>query len=155
MTGPGESGRPDGQARPPPRGRVSLKVLADLAAELLTEEEERQLRSRVARDPDAAELFAALDRVRIDLDGLDDEPVPDEVVAKLDLALAAEAAAEAGTGRGSGESTSPAISASASSGEVGVVTGAWLSSQDRTLEAVGRRWVTSCGMAVPHTSLYG
>jgi hypothetical protein len=95
VTGPDEPINPDGQAGPVPRGRVSLEELADLDAGLLTEDEERQLRRRIANDPDAADLLAELEHLHTalgELHELDDEPVPDDVVARVDAALAAAAA---------------------------------------------------------------
>ena len=100
MTEPGKlNGVPDRKAEPQSRDQVSLYELADLDAGLLTQDEEQRLRTRIANDPNAAKLLAALEQIRAYLTELRyDEPVPDDVMKRLDAALAAEAAAtEAGT----------------------------------------------------------
>jgi hypothetical protein len=96
VTGPGESGGPDGQVRP--RGQVNLEELAHLDAGLLTKAQERELLGRIAGDPDAAELLAVFDQVDTELGELGerDEDVPEDVVARLDAAIAAEFAAADG-----------------------------------------------------------
>jgi hypothetical protein len=119
VTEPGGPTSPDRQAGPAPRRRISLEELAeelaDLDAGLLTEEEEKRLRSRIAQDPAAAEMLAALAQVHDDLGALGqlDDEVPDDVVARLDAAVAAEAATArhdtaAGDDSSSGAGSSPA-----------------------------------------------
>jgi hypothetical protein len=69
---------------------VSLDELADLHAGLLTTHESDALRARIRDDPAAAELLAALDRTVTVLGELQDEPIPDDVAARVDTALRAE-----------------------------------------------------------------
>lgn len=84
--------RPEGGASGPP---WSLDVLADLHAGVLTEAEAARLWPRVESDPGAMAVIAALDATRTDLAALADAPVaplPPEVAARIDAALAAERA---------------------------------------------------------------
>lgn len=88
---------------------VSLDELADLHAGVLTDRESKALRARIAGDPAAAEMLAALDRTVAMLGELPEEPIPDDVAARIDAALRAEAAAPTQTPtqtRGSGQDSS-------------------------------------------------
>jgi hypothetical protein len=70
-------------------------VLADLHAGALDAKQSAALWARVNNDPDAQAVLAALDSVKLDLDGLGDapvEPMPAHFAAQLDNAIAAEAA---------------------------------------------------------------
>ena len=73
-------------------GPVSTELLADLQAGLLDDATAARLRQRVRRDPAAAAVLAALERVRQDLAALAADPtsaptVPPEVSARLTAAL--------------------------------------------------------------------
>lgn len=76
---------------------LTPELLADLQAGLLDDATAARVRRRVRDDPEAADMLAALERVRRDLAGLGAEldaesapPVPPEVSAKLIAALRAE-----------------------------------------------------------------
>ncbi|GGM66737.1 hypothetical protein GCM10012275_41530 [Longimycelium tulufanense] len=71
--------------------RWSLDLLADLHAGALDPEVEAELRSRVAADPQAREVLAALDATVDELAALPPVPMPAEVAERIDKALAAEA----------------------------------------------------------------
>jgi hypothetical protein len=73
---------------------ITPELLADLQAGLLDDDTAAALRQRIRTDPDAAEMLAALDRVRRDLADLatDDASAPDvpaEVTARVGAALQA------------------------------------------------------------------
>lgn len=104
----GDAPGPDhGGPEDPVGSGVSLDELADLHAGVLTDRESKALRARIADDPAAAEMLAALDRTVAVLGELPEEPIPDDVVARIDAALRAEAAAAAPTQtRGSGQDLS-------------------------------------------------
>ncbi len=74
------------------RGLRSLTdLLADLDAGLLGPAHAEQVRASTADDPRAASVQAALAATRAELAALPDPPVPPEVGARWDAALAAEA----------------------------------------------------------------
>lgn len=95
MTGTGGPVRPDdppsrSTERPP---EWSLELLADLHADALTGRVTARLRPRVAADPQARTVLAALDATVADLAALPTEcptRMPDAVVQRLDAALAIE-----------------------------------------------------------------
>jgi anti-sigma factor RsiW len=73
---------------------ITLEQLADLQAGLLDDATATALRQRIRADPDAAEMLAALDRVRRDLADLGTDhasapDVPAEVTARVGAALQA------------------------------------------------------------------
>jgi hypothetical protein len=73
---------------------ITLDQLADLQAGLLDDDAAAALRQRIRADPDAAEMLAALDRVRRDLSDLGTDhgsapDVPAEVTARVGAALQA------------------------------------------------------------------
>jgi hypothetical protein len=73
---------------------ITPELLADLQAGLLDDGDAAVLRQRIRTDKDAAEMLAALDRVRRDLSdlGTDDASAPDvpaEVTARIGAALQA------------------------------------------------------------------
>lgn len=88
------------------QGGVSIDELADLQAGLLTSRESAALRARIDADPHAARLLAALEQTVVELGELPDEPIPDDVAARIDAALQTEIAAAAGDGAGSAASRS-------------------------------------------------
>jgi hypothetical protein len=69
----------------------SVDLLADLHAGVLDEETEAVLRPRVEADPDARAVLEALDATLADLSSLPPIPMPRDVAARIDAALAAEA----------------------------------------------------------------
>jgi hypothetical protein len=69
----------------------SVDLLADLHAGVLDEETEALLRPRVEADPDARAVLEALDATLADLASLPPIPMPRDVAARIDAALAAEA----------------------------------------------------------------
>ncbi|AKS31618.1 hypothetical protein [Mycolicibacterium goodii] len=76
--------------RAPIEGPITPELLADLQAGLLDDATAARVRRRVRDDPAAADMLAALDRVRRDVAELGPEtapPVPAEVSAKLIAAL--------------------------------------------------------------------
>jgi hypothetical protein len=83
----------DGNAGHEP-GPITLEMLANLQAGLLDDDAAAALRQRIRTDPGAAEMLAALDRVRSDLAdlGTDEASAPDvpgEVTARVGAALQA------------------------------------------------------------------
>jgi hypothetical protein len=73
---------------------LTLELLADLQAGLLDDDAAAALRERIRTDRDAAEMLAALDRVRRDLadlgaDSASASDVPAEVTARIGTALQA------------------------------------------------------------------
>ncbi|WP_410667117.1 hypothetical protein [Amycolatopsis sp. cmx-4-68] len=75
----------------------SVDVLADLHAGVLDDDRAAELWPLVKADPEAREILAALDATQADLASLADAPAPPmpaELAARLDAALAAEAAAK-------------------------------------------------------------
>lgn len=94
VTEPREPHNLDGPAEAASRKRFSLEELADLDAGLLTDDEEQQLRGRIVNDPAATEPLDELRQVRTilgELRNTEDEPIPDDVAARIAAALAAEA----------------------------------------------------------------
>lgn len=82
----------------PAQAPLTLELLADLHAGLFDEPVAAQLRRRVAADPQAAEVLAALAATVADLAALPHQrtaPIPERVARRLDTALATE---RAGTG---------------------------------------------------------
>jgi hypothetical protein len=73
----------------------SVDLLADLHAGALDEADEAELRPRVAADPEARAVLAALDRTRAQLASLPRLTMPDAVAARIESALAGEAHAAA------------------------------------------------------------
>lgn len=73
-------------------GRLT-DLLADLDADLLTPDESARVRASLAGNPRAAAVRAALDATRSELAALPAPPLPPEVTARWDAALAAEAQA--------------------------------------------------------------
>lgn len=74
----------------------SVDVLADLHAGVLDEQEAARLWPQVEADPQARAVIEALEATTADLSQLDSEPVepiPDDVAARIDAALARERAA--------------------------------------------------------------
>lgn len=69
---------------------IELEQLADLQAGLLTAPEERALRERIEREPAVAQMWHALETTRNQLRRLQQRPVPDDVAARLEAAIAAE-----------------------------------------------------------------
>src|SRR4051812_20553350 len=69
----------------------SVDLLADLHAGVLDAETEALLRPRVEADPDARAVLEALDATLADLSSLPPIPMPRDVAARIDAALAAEA----------------------------------------------------------------
>jgi hypothetical protein len=69
----------------------SVDLLADLHAGVLDEETANALRPRVEADPDARAVLEALDATMADLASLPPIPMPADVAARIDAALAAEA----------------------------------------------------------------
>lgn len=69
----------------------SLDLIADLHAGVLPPEVAAQLRPRVEADPEAREILQALDATLADLQALPPIPMPADVAARIDAALAAEA----------------------------------------------------------------
>ncbi|MGH3946795.1 MAG: hypothetical protein ACRDSI_17395 [Pseudonocardiaceae bacterium] len=98
MTGTGDPARP---GNPSARSREqppewSLELLADLHADALTGRVAARLRPRVAPDPQARAVLAALDATVADLAALPTRcptRMPDAVAQRLDAALAVEALA--------------------------------------------------------------
>lgn len=83
------TGRPRGTPTPP----WSVDLLADLHAGVLDETEAAALWPQVKADPDAMAVIAALDATTADLSAFAHEPVapmPPEVAARIDAALAGE-----------------------------------------------------------------
>jgi hypothetical protein len=83
----------DGDAGHEPQP-ITLELLANLQAGLLDDDDAAALRQRVRTEDDAAEMLAALDRVRRDLAdiGTDDASAPDvpaELTARIGAALQA------------------------------------------------------------------
>ncbi len=87
----GEDRRPGAPQGPP----WSLEVVADFHADALDAVTTEELRPRLLEEPEAAEVLAALDATRADLDAFarDDGacPLPDDVAARIETALADEA----------------------------------------------------------------
>jgi hypothetical protein len=75
--------------RQPDRG-PDVELLADLDAGVLDDDRAAQVRATVADEPRAAAVLAALATTRADLAALPEPPVPPEVAARWDAALAAE-----------------------------------------------------------------
>ncbi|GAA1250671.1 hypothetical protein GCM10009676_41750 [Prauserella halophila] len=74
-------------------GSVSVDVLADLHAGALSESEAAELWPRVNADPEARAVIEALEAAQADLGSLQDEPaepMPADVAARIDAALADE-----------------------------------------------------------------
>jgi hypothetical protein len=71
-------------------------VLADFAAEQLSQEQAREIEAHVIDCQSCAQLLADAERVRRLLHTADSGPMPDDVWAGIETALAAEAAAAAG-----------------------------------------------------------
>jgi hypothetical protein len=69
----------------------SVDLLSDLHAGVLDEETANALRPRVEADPDARAVLEALDATLADLASLPPIPMPADVAARIDAALAAEA----------------------------------------------------------------
>ncbi|HWO63778.1 MAG TPA: hypothetical protein VNO31_27460 [Umezawaea sp.] len=69
----------------------SVDLLADLHAGVLDAETDAVLRPRVEADPDARAVLEALDATLADLSSLPPIPMPRDVAARIDAALAAEA----------------------------------------------------------------
>ncbi len=69
----------------------SVDLLADLHAGVLDAETEARLRPRVDADPEARAVLEALDATLADLSSLPPIPMPHDVAARIDAALAAEA----------------------------------------------------------------
>ncbi|HEX6340389.1 hypothetical protein [Umezawaea sp.] len=69
----------------------SVDLLADLHAGVLDAETEALLRPRVEADPEARAVLEALDATLADLSSLPPIPMPRDVAARIDAALAAEA----------------------------------------------------------------
>ncbi|KMS82744.1 hypothetical protein [Prauserella rugosa] len=72
---------------------LSVDVLADLHAGVLSESEAAELWPRVNADPEARAVIEALEATTSDLSSLTDEPVepmPADVAARLDAAIAGE-----------------------------------------------------------------
>lgn len=90
--------------REPPELPVAL--LADLDAGLLDPARAAEVRAAAAADPDAAAVLAGLAATRAELAALADPPVPEEVVARWDAALAA-----GGRATGPGDRAHPASAA--------------------------------------------
>ena len=95
---------------------ITPELLADLQAGLLDDAAAAALRQRIRTDPDAADMLAALDRVRRDLAalGADDASAPDvpaEVTARVGAALQAAAAASDPRRTRAFGSTHPAVAA--------------------------------------------
>ncbi|SDO72366.1 hypothetical protein SAMN04515671_1829 [Nakamurella panacisegetis] len=80
----------------------SVDVLADLQAGVFSEEVTAQLRARIADDPEAVAIMAALDSTVDDLSLLPAPRMPERFALRLDAAIAAESAA-----RASARSTGP------------------------------------------------
>jgi hypothetical protein len=84
----------------PADGPLSLEILADLHAGVLDEDLAATLRRRIATDPHAGTVLAALDATVADLVALPRQRtvrMPDEVALRLDAALAAEAGRNGGS----------------------------------------------------------
>jgi hypothetical protein len=89
----------------PPGPPFDIDVLADLHAGLYPDDIAATLRERVAADPDASAVLAALDATTADLHRWDDlppAPMPAQYATRLDAVIAAESAARAAGARGSG-----------------------------------------------------
>ncbi|NKE59848.1 hypothetical protein FXN61_24795 [Lentzea sp. PSKA42] len=80
-----------GMERVPMGPPWSLDLIADLHAGVLPPEVAAQLRPRVEADAEAREVLQALDATLEDLQALPPIPMPDDVAARIDAALAAEA----------------------------------------------------------------
>lgn len=96
MTGTDASGSPgDPTQAPLTQAPLTLELLADLHAGVFDEPLAAQLRRRVAADPQAAAVLAALDATVADLAALPHQrttPIPEDVARRLDTALATERA---------------------------------------------------------------
>ena len=89
----------------PPGPPFDLDVLADLHAGGYPPDVAAALRARVAADPEATAVLAALDATIGDLRELNllpPDPIPAPVAARLDVAIAAESAARAAAEHGAG-----------------------------------------------------
>ena len=78
----------------PTDGPLSVEILADLHAGVLDERAAARLRQRVATDPQASTVLAALDATVAELAAVPQQRtvrMPNEVAQRLDAALAAEA----------------------------------------------------------------
>ena len=71
----------------------SLDLLAELHANAVNGESDEELRRLTSEDPDAGDIVAALDMTVAQLRALPPISMPDDVAARIDVALAAEAAA--------------------------------------------------------------
>ena len=80
-----------GMERVPMGPPWSVDLIADLHAGVLPPEVAAQLRPRVEADAEAREILQALDATLADLQALPPIPMPDDVAARIDAALAAEA----------------------------------------------------------------
>lgn len=83
----GNERRPGTPFEPP----WSVDLLADLHAGVLDPQTDAELRPRVAADPEARAVLAALDATLADLSSLPPLTMPADVAARIDAALAAEA----------------------------------------------------------------
>lgn len=77
-------------AAPHPPGGPDLAVLADLSAHLLPPLADRSARAHVDSCPECAGVLRALDQTGSDLRWLPPIPMPVDVIARIDAALAAE-----------------------------------------------------------------
>jgi hypothetical protein len=119
---------------------ITPELLADLQAGLLDDVAAAALRQRVHTDPNAAEMLAALDRVRIDLAhlGTDEVSAPDvpaEVTARVGAALQAETPHRRSGGPAHSTRRTPrwqlvALGAGVGAGVVGVVLGGVMLARD-------------------------
>ncbi len=75
----------------PGPGHPDVNSLADLAADVLPVEEARVVEAHVIACPDCADLLADAERVRPLLRAGDEDPMPDDVWARLSAVLAEEA----------------------------------------------------------------
>ena len=85
----------------------SLDVIADLHAGVYSPRVETELRIRIAGDPDATAMLAALNSVVDDLSLLPTPRMPEQYAARLDAAIAAESAARSTAWRASAAGPAP------------------------------------------------
>lgn len=88
MTGSNLGG--DASVSPHPSSGPDIDVLADLSANLLSPAEERSVRAHVDGCPDCTRVLQALDQVGSQLRWLPPIPMPVDVAARIDAALAQE-----------------------------------------------------------------
>lgn len=93
----------------PPGPPFDLDLLADLHAGVYPDDVAMSLRARVATDPQASAALAALDATVQDLHNLPPIPIPPEVAARLEAAIAAEASARIAVGASAHASSSPPV----------------------------------------------